>query len=64
LILFLVLGDLPVIMAIQMEVVELLRGIFFVNLLTNLSGHGAFLEISMTFWMLAKKEDAIIDLNC
>jgi hypothetical protein len=36
---------------------------FFVNLLTNLSGHGEFLGISMTFWMLEKKEAAIIDRN-
>jgi len=42
-----------------MGVAELLRGIFSVNYLFNLQGPDAYLAISMTFWMIVKKEAAI-----
>ena len=62
-ILFLALGDLPAIMAILMEVVELLPGIFFDNFLINIQVLGVSLAILTISLMRVKKGGTPLDLR-
>jgi len=57
------LGDLPAIMAILTEVVELPLGIFFDTFLINLQVLGVFLATLTTSLMRVRKGGAPLDLR-